>query len=143
MAENKTIAFPDLDFDALPDLPGFSVPPAGSYKLKMTLSMKEINKKSAVEAEFEVVELLEQADPTEAPAKIGDKFSSAFFLDNQFGLGKLKETIAPLKDFFGTGSLAAIAEQCQGLSIAGTVKVRSDKNDAEKKYASVSNIIVD
>ncbi len=143
MSNANAQAFPDLDFDAIPDLPAFAVPPAGHYKLKLTILSKTINAKQAVEFGYEVVEILEQADPTEAPAKIGDKFSCAYFLDNEFSLGKLKADIAPLQAFCGQKQLAAVAEQCQGLSVYGVVKVRRDKNDADKKYASVSSLTVE
>jgi hypothetical protein len=142
MSEQNVVAFPELDFDALPELAGFSIPPAGHYGLLLTIQAKEINKKTAIEFSYVVAEILEQADPTLPPATIGDKFSVAYFLDNEFGAGKLKRAVTPLKEFFGTSSLSAIAEQCQELEVYGTVSVRGDKKDPEKKYADVTSITV-
>jgi hypothetical protein len=142
MSQANTPAFPDLDFDALEDLPSFKAPANGHYKLQLTILMKEINKKSAVEFNYVVDEILEQADPTEEPSKQGDKFSVAYFLDNEFSRGRLKQSLLPLKEFTGVSTLAAIAEQCQGLTVYGMVTKKQDKKDAEKFYSDVRNIVV-
>lgn len=149
MNTNTASQFPDLDFDDLPELPSFAVPPMGTYTLKLVITSKVVAKKPAIEFEYEVMELLEQVDPTEVPATIGNKFSVAYFLDNEFGQGKLKKSLMPLKEFFGTGNVAAIAEGCAGgLVVTGTVKSRLDSkgnldNDGNpKKYADVVNLLV-
>lgn len=144
MSNDNTIAMPDLDFDTLPELAGFSVPPAGYYKLTLNIASKLINKKPAIELGYKVLEILEQSDPTEAPAKIGDMFSTAYFLDNDIAKGSLRNALAPLKEFAGSTSLPAIAEACKDLEVFGVVKVRKvEKAGADAKYyASVENIVV-
>lgn len=127
------------DLGNLADLAGFSVPNNGHYKLAVTASTKEINSKPAVVFDYEVLEVMEMADATATPPVIGDKFGEAFFIDNEFGVGQLKKSLAPYGDAFGTTNIGALLEQIQGVSIYGTVKRRIDKKDETKIYASVSN----
>lgn len=126
------------DLSDIADLAGFSVPNNGYYKLSVAATQKEINSKSAIVLDYEVVEVMEMADPTAAPPVIGDKFGESFFIDNEIGVSFLKKALAPYSAALGTGNVGSLLEQMQGLQIFATVKRRADKNDATKFYATVS-----
>lgn len=128
--------------DDLADLPAFEVPPAGAYILRVTCSPKVINEKPAVEAAFEVIETVELSDAKDNPAAPGTKFSMAFMVQNEFGVGKLKQFLAPFQEHFQQGNIGALIAEIKDIQIAATLKVRKDKEDPDKKYANVTNITV-
>jgi hypothetical protein len=147
MSDIKTIANLDdlftANLDDLADLASFETPPPGAYILRVSMEPKEINKKSAIEAAFEVVETVELTDDNDKPVVNGTKFSIAFFLDNEFGVGNMKKFLQPFAQHFGHGSIGQlIREDIKDLTISAVVKNRKDKNDPDRVHASVSNISV-
>lgn len=137
----------DRDLDDIEDLPGFAVPPNGEYLLKMKTEIKEVNSKQAVEASFEIMECIKKDNDADTDAKIGDKFSSLFFLqgDNPDGvkisLGKLKELVAGVAESTGQSNLGVlIRDTLADCVVMATVKRRADKEDKEKFYATVKNL---
>lgn len=130
------------DLDDLADLPSFETPPPGSYILRATVNLKQINKKDAVEASFEVMETVELASPDSAPVAVGTKFSTAFFLDNEYGVGNMKKFLAPFGAHFGIVNIGNLIQEIKDIDIACTVKNRKDKNDETKVYATVENISI-
>lgn len=133
----------DKSIDDIEDLPGFVVPPAGVYMLRCNAEVKEVNNKDAVELKFTVAECLEQQDEAATPAKVGDKFSTLFMLDNEIGVGRLKEAMIPFAEAFGTRNLKQlVTEQIKDILISAKVKPRQDKKDPDKVYADVSQITV-
>lgn len=131
------------NLDDLADLPSFETPAPGSYILTVSMDTKQINNKDAIEAAFEVVEVVELANPSDKAVPAGTKFSTAFFLDNEFGLGNLKKFLAPFSAHFGQGNIGTlIRDDMKNVQIACSVKNRKDKNDPSKVYASVDNITV-
>lgn len=133
----------DKSIDDIEDLPGFEVPVNGVYSLKFNTAVKVVNEVDCVEANFEVIEVIEQNDPNEAPTKAGTKFSMLFRLNNDVALGKMKELLMPIAKHFDEGNLLKlITDTCKDLVIAAKVKRRADKEDKEKFYADVSNVVV-
>jgi len=128
------------DLDDLADLPSFETPPPGSYILNVTVGVKKINGKDAVEAAFEVVETAELADSDDKPVANGTKFSTAFFLDNEYGVGNMKKFIAPFGAHFGITNIGSLIAEIKNVQVACNVKNRKDKQDPTKVYASVDNI---
>jgi hypothetical protein len=128
--------------DDLADLPGFETPPPGSYILNVTCEVKKVNEKDAVEASFTVVETSELANDSDTPVPAGTKFSTLFMLDNEFGVGNLKKFLKPFADHYDEKGIGALIEQLKDVTIACLVKNRKDKNDPDKVYGSVSNIVV-
>lgn len=127
--------------DDIDDLPGFEVPVNGMYSLKFSTAVKVINGKSAVEANFEVIECLEQNDANEPATKAGTKFSQMFYLENEVALGKMKELVMPVAAHFGERSLETLVMvTCKDLIVTAKVKRRADKDDKEKFYADVSGL---
>ena len=146
MADNKALDVNTLfsmDIDQLADLPSFEVPPAGSYVLEVTTDVKEIANKQAVEASFTVIETVELADPANTEVIPGTKFSTAFFLDNQFGVGNLKKFLKPFSEHFECTNIGELVrDHVKGVQISGLVKTRKDKEDPDKIYGNVVNITV-
>lgn len=146
MSEIKTLnSVEDLfsaNIEDLADLPAYETPPAGSYILRVSCDVKKINEKDAVEAAYEVVETVELADPSSTPSVPGTKFSQAFMLNNEYGVGNLKKFLAPFQEHFGAANIGALLGEVKDVTIAATIKNRKDKNDPDKVYASVTNISI-
>lgn len=133
----------DKSIDDIEDLAGFEVPVNGVYTLKFSTALKVVNDKDSVEANFEVIECIEQQDPNDAPTKSGTKFSVLFMLDNELGAGRLKMLLAPISEHFNERNLGTlVTETCKDLVIQAKVKRRADKNDKDKFYADVSNLVI-
>lgn len=136
----------DKSIDEIEDLAGFEVPVPGVYTLKFALAPKVINDKDAVEASFEVIECVEQVNGDDVPTKPGTKFSVAYFLDNDIALGRMKALVAPIANHFGESNLATLVTQTcaadQSLIVQAKVKRRADKNDKDKFYADVSELVI-
>lgn len=130
----------NANLDDLADMDGFGPPPDGAYKLSLSIQQKKISDAHAVEFNYSVLEALELADPTAEMPKVGKKFSEAYRLNNEFGVGAMKAAIKPIAAGLGLSNLGEIIEQAQGLEVFATVGHRVDKNDATKSYARVSNI---
>ena len=133
--------------DDVADLPSFDVPPPGYYKLGLTIAVKKINDKDAIEFNYDVREVMELADPTATPPVIGTKFSAAFQISNEIGLGKFKEAAEPVMAALGTTSFGDIlGGQVAGMEVYAVLKHRIHKDDkalptADKRiYAEVSKI---
>lgn len=133
----------DKSIDDIDDLPGFEVPVNGIYSLKFNTAVKVVNEVDCVEANFEVIECVEQNDPNETATKPGTKFSMLFRLNNDIALGKMKELLIPIAKHFNEGNLLKlITDTCKDLIISAKVKRRADKEDKEKFYADVSNVVI-
>lgn len=137
------------NLDDVADLPSFAVPPAGYYKLALTICVKKINDKDAVEFDYTVMEVLELADPSKTPPTLGDKFNESFQITNEIGLGKFKAAATPIMDALVTTSFADIlGNQVQGMEVFATLKRRVHKDDKQlpeadqRVYAEVSNLTV-
>jgi hypothetical protein len=145
-ARTFNAALLDKTIDDIEDLAGFEVPIEGIYTLKFYTKTKVINDKDAIEANFETIECVEQNDPDATPTKPGTKFGVAYFLDNDIAMGRFKALIAPVANHFGESNLATlVTETCaesQALIVQAKVKRRADKNDKEKFYADVSNLVI-
>lgn len=136
----------NANLDDLADLPAFETPPPGAYVLGATFDVKEVNGKNAVEASYsvkETVELEDKSGETKAvPANT--KFSQLFMLDNKIGVGNLKRALAPYAQHFGVKNIGALIRENlkEEVLISATLKNRKDKNDPDRLYASVANVMV-
>lgn len=144
----------DKEIDDLADLPEFKAPHTGIYRLTVTAVPKEIADKAAVEASFVVVDTIELADPTledSERSKPGDKFSVAFFLqdnegkDSELGFGRLKEFVKPFQAHYGTANLKQLILENlkEPTSIVAKVERKERRKEAGKFDARVSDITVD
>lgn len=155
MAELAPAQFSDIDelfgadLDDIADLASFETPPTGAYILKVSTEVKDINKKKAVEAQFELVETVElkNGDINDKdyipPSKEGTKFSTAFILGTSVAEGYLKRFLAPFGEHYGTKNVGELVrDKIKEVQIAAVVSRVPDKDDPEKFYARVSKISV-
>lgn len=133
----------DKSLDDIADLPSFEVPQNGTYSLKVSTEVKKVADKDSVEAKYEVMELVQADDPNAPITVAGTKFSTVYFLDNEYGVGNLKKFLVPFGEHFGTQNLRElVTEKVKDVIITATVKRRADKDDKDKFYADVKNILV-
>lgn len=133
----------DMTLDDLEDLPEFAVFPAGAHRALVTLEKKDVGSKPAIEMSMKLVEHLELANPAaDEPLPEGSVSNTLFFLDNEFGRGKLKKICAVLGASLGTGNIGEIIEQTVDLDCAVITAVQVDKKDPDKKYCNVKELTV-
>lgn len=149
MADTKDAQFANLealfeaDLSDIADLASFETPPTGSYVLKCSTSTKEINKKPAVVADFEVMETVELKDPESKASKDGTKFSIAFILGNAVAEGRLKQFCAPFAEHYGVTNMGAlIRDTIKDVVIAANVTNRASKEDPDVIYAGIKNVTI-
>lgn len=134
----------DSTLDDIADLPEFKNFPPGAHKALATLSIKEINKNTAVELAFkyiEPVQLDEGVDEADTP-KEGDSCSTMFMMNNEFGQGAFKACAAPLAEGLGIlgSSNRDIIEAVTDVEVLIVTSLRADKNDKTKFYMKVNEI---
>ena len=128
-----------VTLDDLPDLPEFKVYPAGAHRVAIKFEKKQIGDHPSVELKLTMVETVELKDPAvDQPVEAGTESSVAFMLDNEFGLGKLKEIMKPLAEHFGTGNLLQIIEEATGTECLVVTKVRQNKEKTQNYLDIVS-----
>lgn len=137
----------NTDLTELADLADFKVPAAGRYTLNVSAETKEIGTHPAVCLNYEVMGIVELADPESVPPTIGDKFGENYNIDNEYGVGRLKKALQPYAASLNIGNIGELLEALQGIVITGTVKRREDKekvdDDGNKRvYGSVVNVAV-
>jgi hypothetical protein len=131
----------DQVLDDIADLPSFAPFPNGAHRVTIKFEEKEVNKHPSVELQMKALETLELADPTEVPLVAGAETSVLYMLDNEFGLGKLKEVLKPLGAHFGVQNLRAIMEAANGTECMVVTSVRGNK-DKTQFYTDVKKLDV-
>ena len=143
---NDTTSIDDLldaTLDDLEDLPEFKPFPVGAHKVLITLELKEIVNKQAVELNMVAIETLELAHQAQdEPLKQGDSTSLAFFMDNEFGRGALKKVSIPLAEALGTNTIRELIEACKYVECLVVTSLRKDKNDPDKFYTNIKELSV-
>lgn len=142
--EEIDLSLLDKNLSDIEDLPGFDVPPNGSYTLLANASTKKINKELYVVIDLAVVDTLQLADEQNSkPPLQGTQFGVIFNLANEYGLNNLKKTLTPIGEHFGTDNLRTlVTEKIQNLMLSATVVGRAATKDASKIYATLKNISV-
>jgi hypothetical protein len=135
----------DLDlltasFDDLPVAAAYRIPPTGVYGFKVSASFgKSKAGKAMVTANYEVTEVVQQADMTEQAAVIGDKFSEYFMWDTPRGQEGLQSFLAPYVKHFQVSQLSQLlstesnpGQLVTDLSIIAKLK-RTPRKDKDTK----------
>ena len=151
-------AFTDFDsllnssMDDLDDLPPVGVPPTGHYNLVVTaerVDPEEAGKNPYIKFSYEVEAVNEVKNPEEeAQASAGMKFSqifSPFKKDgtvNDFGVGFLKEAIAPFAAHFGTRGIGEALQAINKVTVAASLIRKVDKRDPERFNFSLKDVVV-
>jgi hypothetical protein len=132
----------DATLDDLEDLPEFKSFPAGAYRVSVTLEGKSVNDKPGVEMAMKLQEVIELADATDTAPAEGDVSTMLFFLDNEFGRGKLKAAVTPIALALGTTTIREAVEACKDVECVVVLGQRADKKDPDKIYQTLKEVAV-
>jgi hypothetical protein len=141
----------DASMDDIDDLPPVGVPPSGHYNLLVTAERKENKEKTSeyIQFSYEVEAINEVKDSAEeAQAAVGMKFSQMFSpikkdgTINEFGIGFLKEAVAPFSAHFGTTKMGDTIAQINKISVAASLTRRVDKRDADRFNFNLKDVVV-
>lgn len=129
----------DMSLDDIADLPVFLALPTGAYMvlLEHGIEEKDINDHKALQMAMTVQEVLEcdedKLDEGEELPKVGDIATQAFMLDNEFGVGLLKQTIKPMSLSFGTKTVRETILASKGVQLMVVIKRRKGKKGTENE----------
>jgi hypothetical protein len=141
----------DASMDDIDDLPPVGVPPSGHYNLLVTAERKENKEKTSeyIQFSYEVEAINEVKDSAEeAQAAVGMKFSQMFSpikkdgTINEFGIGFLKEAVAPFSAHFGTTKMGDTIAQINKISVAASLTRRVDKRDADRFNFNLKDVVI-
>ena len=137
--------------DDMEDLPPVGVPPTGHYNLVVSAERKA-NKDGTseyIQFSYEVESVNEVKDESEASqAAAGMKFSQNFSpikkdgTVNTFGVGFLKEALAPFAAHFGNTNIGFLLENIQGISVAASLVRRVNKREPDRFDFSLKDVVV-
>lgn len=131
----------DETLDDLADLPEFKPFPPGAHRAKARIELKTVNKHPSFELSLRLIEHVELADPAGETLEKGAETSTLFMRDNEIGQGKFKDLMKPLVEKVGTGNLKALIEFVNSQDeMLVVTKLRSDKNDKDKKYCDIVSL---
>lgn len=131
----------DATLDDLDDLPSFEPFPAGAHRVKATMDFKEVpGHGTCVELAFEMIEVVELADPQANAPIPGSTCSTLFMLDNEFGVGNFKRCATPFGLALGLKNNREIIEQTTDIECVVVTSLKQDKKDAERFYLNVKEI---
>ena len=132
----------DSTLDDLKDLPSFKPYPIGGHQVFVTFEPKEVNKKKGIEVQFKYISVVQLVNADDVPPEAGDECSIFCDLENEYGQGNFKAMATPFAEKFGTTSLRQVVEQVKAMECVIVTGLRSDKNDADKKYLQVKELAV-
>ena len=155
MSQDKTFAdfdsLMDAAMDDLDDLPPVGVPPTGHYNLLVTA--ERVSNKEAtgeyIKFTYVVEAINEIKDPAEeSQAAVGQKFSNNFSplkkdgTVNEWGVGFLKEAVAPFSAHFGTVKMGDTLALIQNVSIAATLVRRVNKKEPDRFDFNIKDVVI-
>jgi hypothetical protein len=142
---DKTASIMDQTLDDLPDLPGFKVPPTGAYAVEVqSILEKKIGDHPGLEVKFKIIEVTEVSgtlDEGEAAPQVGDECNVVYMLDNDTGIGFLKDFLRPLGEALGTKNNREIAERAKGMLLVIVVKRTFDEKK-DRHYLNIKKLTV-
>lgn len=139
------------DLDDLESLPPVGVPPTGHYTLSVTAERKpnKENNGEYIQFTYEVIEVGEVKNAEEAAdAAPGMKFSERFSpikkdgTPNTYGIGFLKQALAPFAAHFGTGNVSELLTQIDGVTVAASLVRKADRKEPDRWNFTLSNVTV-
>lgn len=132
----------DATLDDIADLPEFKNYTPGSHQVKASFAMDEFKDKPIIRLNFEYIAPIELADATAEAPKEGDQCSVMFMLDNEYGLGNFKKCAQPFAESLGFSTNREIVEGVKDVECAIITSLKQDKNDKDRTYLNVKEIIV-
>lgn len=134
----------DMSLDDIADLPAFLTPPSGAYHvMQVSYERKEVGDHPAMGIKFKIMSVLEMTgdlEDEEKPPEAGQEFDMLFMLDNEFGVGILKEYLKPIKEKSGQTSVAQLLEAGNNMNLllvlSRTFNKKQDRNFTKIKKVS-------
>ena len=130
------------DFEDLSQFPMFH---EGTHQVTLNWSASLNGKKEAVyTAEFVLEEHKELADASLEPQPAGYKSSVTFNTETERGRSNLRQVLTPLAKHFDTGSVVALIEKSNGMSVQILTKVNvyTKADGDEGKAMNIKRLIV-
>jgi hypothetical protein len=151
--------FGDIDellnatMDDLDDLPPQGVPPSGHYNLTTTFAVESIgegnDKKQVVTAAYIVDSINELKDDEEKDeVAVGQQFKEFFHMTkkdgnrNTFGIGTLKQRLAPHAERFGTTNIGELINMVKQVAITASVKRTVNKKNEDQFNMQLKDIVL-
>ncbi len=154
---NATNQFADFDalmdasMDDMEDLPPVGVPPTGHYNL-LASAERKANKEGTseyIQFTYQVEAVNEVKNEAEvSQAAPGMKFSNNFSpikkdgTVNKWGIGFLKEALAPFAQHFGISNTGALLEQINNVSIAASLVRKANKAEPDRFEFNLKDVVV-
>jgi hypothetical protein len=142
----------DQDLSEIAELPTYEIPPKGYYRLHIakveqkTADIKDSVAVPLIQVDYQVVECLELADETQREdVKPNQIFSETFFFYQDVEMTKkaIRTVYKDIGEKLKCKTLANLVESLQGLTVCAQVGHRKDKNDKDKFYAKLTNLVLD
>lgn len=131
----------DMELDDLEDMPEFKPFAEGVHLVKISMEIKEVNDKPAVEITLKAVETKELANPSDTPLAAGDETNVLCFLDNEFGRANLKFFCNSFAEYVGSRNNREIIAGVQDVECLVVTKVRLNKKTGNE-YTDVKELQV-
>ena len=141
----------DAQMDDLEDLPPVGVPPTGHYNLCVSAERKtnEAGTSEYIQFTYVVEAINEVKNPAEEKeAAVDQKFTQNFSpmkkdgTVNTWGIGFLKEAVAPFSAHFCTSKIGATLAQLQNVSVAATLVRRINKKEPDRFDFNLKDVVV-
>jgi hypothetical protein len=159
MSTDSGLDFGDIDellnatMDDLDDLPPQGVPPSGHYNLTVTFGVETIGqdsvKKQVVAATYVVDAINELKDEEEKnEVAVGQQFKEFFHMKkkdgtkNTFGIGTLKQRLAPHAERFGTQNIGELVTAVKQVSITASIKRTVNKMNEDQFNMQMKDIVL-
>ena len=141
----------DAQMDDIDDLPPVGVPPTGHYNL--SVSAERVSNKDATGEYIKfsyVIEAINEVknQEEESQAEVGQKFSQNFSpikkdgTVNEWGMGFLKEAVAPFSAHFGTPKMGETIAQIDQVSVAATLVRRANPKESERFNFNLKDVTI-
>lgn len=141
----------DAQMDDIDDLPPVGVPPTGHYNL--SVSAERVSNKDATGEYIKfsyIVEAINEIknQEEESQAEVGQKFSQNFSpikkdgTVNEWGMGFLKEAVAPFSAHFGTPKMGETIAQINQVSVAATLVRRVNPKESERFNFNLKDVTI-
>ena len=130
----------DMQIDDIPLPADFVTPPPGYYRLGIQkVEQKQIgaNDLDGISLNFIVLETMELSKKDDTP--VNDESLFSVFWAVGFGIASLAKEC---KAIYGDEKISVreLLERLDGMEVFAVIKNRKDKNDPERKYASVHQL---
>lgn len=156
---NSNLDFDDIDtllnatMDDLDDLPPQGVPPSGHYNLTVTFAVEDIGsekeKRKGVTATYIVDAVNELKDEEErGDVAVGQQFKEFFYMKkkngerNTFGIGTLKQRLAPHAERFGTNNIGELVNAVKQVAITASLKRTQNKMNEDQYNMQMKDIVL-